>query len=429
MLNILNLIINNMEKIKQCPYCGETIKASAKKCRYCGEWLGDSPVVTPDYKETAEPVRTKKIDANIHVAPSASQSTAKTDTTNGIFRTYFWNVLAHHYVDFKELMSRKAYWMFIFLYWIALFAISCTVACFNGIVGLGVYFALSLIMFLPVLSAFVRRMHDIGKSGWMIFVSMIPLVGIIYLLVLLCKKGQSESARAKWQLSDTLHIGTLGLLLTVGFALPLSADLKTDAPPTTNKGENYYIYEDSDWEVNMDATRFFTVATTDKRDLDNEFIDHFGTQVIVSAKVPYADITEDKIELVLSAKDIAKRNPEVGLYLNYKLLPSTIDPYLLYFNYWQEGMEFPLCGKVDCRTGEFALFKGTIIGMISEGAYEDCLLRVDFGIPGVADGLKMFRQSPVGQAAAPVHSDPGNYTWLIFNDTATEKFIEEVENL
>ncbi len=30
---------------KQCPYCGETIKAAAKKCRYCGEWLDKEPEV------------------------------------------------------------------------------------------------------------------------------------------------------------------------------------------------------------------------------------------------------------------------------------------------------------------------------------------------------------------------------------------------
>ncbi len=412
-----------MEENKQCPYCGETIKASAKKCRHCGEWLNEGPVVAPDYNETTDSMCTEKIDTKVNVTLSASQATAKNDTTSGIFKTCFWDVLAHHYADFKGLMNRKAYWMFILLYWIMLFVVSGVATCFDGIVGLSVYFTLSLIMFLPMLSATVRRMHDIGKSGWLIFISMVPLVGIVYLLVLLCKKGIAEPMHAKWRMSDTLHVGALVLLVATG------AISSTISIPTIGSGEKYYVYEDSEWEVNSDATRFFTVATTDKRDLDNEFIDHFGAQVIVSAGVPYADITEDDIEVVISAKDIIERNPEVGLDLHYKLFPSTIDPDLLYFNYWQDGMEIPLSGKVNCRTGEFALFNGAIIGMITEGRYENCFLRVDLGISGVPDGLKIFRQSSVGQSATPLHSVPGDFVNFIFNDIAAQKAIEITEQM
>ena len=36
----------------------------------------------------------------------------------------------------------------------------------------------------------MRRLHDIGKSGWMLFVILIPIIGAIWLLVLLVTDGK-----------------------------------------------------------------------------------------------------------------------------------------------------------------------------------------------------------------------------------------------
>jgi uncharacterized membrane protein YhaH (DUF805 family) len=46
---------------------------------------------------------------------------------------------------------------------------------------------------IPGLAVTVRRLHDIGKSGWYYFISFIPMIGGIWMLVLMCTEGEGGS--------------------------------------------------------------------------------------------------------------------------------------------------------------------------------------------------------------------------------------------
>ena len=48
-----------------------------------------------------------------------------------------------------------------------------------------------LIIFLPQISASVRRLHDIDRSGWWYWIVLIPIVGPIIFLVWTCMRGTS----------------------------------------------------------------------------------------------------------------------------------------------------------------------------------------------------------------------------------------------
>jgi len=95
--------------------------------------------------------------------------------------------------DFNGRARRKEFWMF------ALFnAIFFTVIIILDKV-LGKYFIvfkfspLSMLFLLatsaPTLAVSVRRLHDVGKSGWMRLIIFIPLIGFIWILVLMVSDG------------------------------------------------------------------------------------------------------------------------------------------------------------------------------------------------------------------------------------------------
>ena len=103
---------------------------------------------------------------------------------------WYLKVVRDNYANFNGRASRQEYWMFT-LFNIIFVVVAMVV---DGVLGLGfiIYMLYMLAVLIPGIAVFVRRMHDIGKSGWWFFISLIPLIGGIWLLVLLATDGSSE---------------------------------------------------------------------------------------------------------------------------------------------------------------------------------------------------------------------------------------------
>jgi uncharacterized membrane protein YhaH (DUF805 family) len=112
---------------------------------------------------------------------------------------YYLQALSN-YSNFRGRARRSEYWYFALFN--GLFSIAAAVLdnlFGTAIEGIGygpIYFIFALAMLIPSLAVGVRRLHDVGKSGWMLLVGLIPLVGAIWLLVLFFQDSQPGSN--KW---------------------------------------------------------------------------------------------------------------------------------------------------------------------------------------------------------------------------------------
>ena len=108
------------------------------------------------------------------------------------------------YTDFKGRARRKEFWMFTLFH--VIFAILAIII--DNILGLSfeiqgqsvgygwLYLLYVLFALIPGLAVQVRRLHDVGKSGWFLLISLIPIIGGIWLLVLFVT--DSEAGANKW---------------------------------------------------------------------------------------------------------------------------------------------------------------------------------------------------------------------------------------
>ena len=102
------------------------------------------------------------------------------------------------YMDFSGRATRSEYWWFnlaisigMTLVIIGLLVIFMVVGGeLSAMIFFGGYLLAYLAILSPMLAVTVRRLHDLGKSGWMLLIGMIPFVGSILLLVWFVSDGE-----------------------------------------------------------------------------------------------------------------------------------------------------------------------------------------------------------------------------------------------
>jgi uncharacterized membrane protein YhaH (DUF805 family) len=143
-----------------CPKCGKENSNDVKFCGSCGA----------------------NISAQSATAPAVTSTTIPSEkmTFGKAIATCFAK-----YVDFKGRASRPEFWWFylftILLSWASILVDSSQIL--SMIVNLAV--------FLPVIAAGSRRLHDTNRSGWWQLI-MLTVIGIIPLVIWWASKGSEQ---------------------------------------------------------------------------------------------------------------------------------------------------------------------------------------------------------------------------------------------
>ena len=97
------------------------------------------------------------------------------------------------YFDLNGRARRKEYWMFVLINSI----ISIVSFYLDNILGttfaIGygpIYIGYGLAVLIPSIAVAIRRLHDVGKSGWMYLLVILPIIGPIWLIILFVREGE-----------------------------------------------------------------------------------------------------------------------------------------------------------------------------------------------------------------------------------------------
>lgn len=176
------------------------------------------PFKNEEWKEQGIPTRGMKVDFDVdedgqavavYKALGASstggvttvlQNASQTRNENGQLSLFalFLEALTKRYAQFSGRASKREFWGYMLFRMVAVVAIFFVAVIMFAInESLGSIFNLlcwlfGIALFIPDLSVGVRRLHDTGKSGWWYLISVIPLIGWIWLIILWCQASVNE---------------------------------------------------------------------------------------------------------------------------------------------------------------------------------------------------------------------------------------------
>jgi uncharacterized membrane protein YhaH (DUF805 family) len=168
-----------------CKQCGKEYSNKALSCPSCGGPTRNNQDITCQECGEIYSLAEDKCPKCACPSPFKVQQRGESDIESMFFHWYIGPL--KKYTQFSGRATRKEYWMF-FLFNFVISIIVNIIDVYLGTEGLlvGLYM---LAIILPGIAIAVRRLHDVGKSGLFFLISFIPIVGVIWLIVMLCSKG------------------------------------------------------------------------------------------------------------------------------------------------------------------------------------------------------------------------------------------------
>ena len=92
------------------------------------------------------------------------------------------------YTVFTGRSRRREYWMFVLVNALISLALSGIGRLVPAVAWVGYLYSLAVLI--PSIAVGVRRLHDTGRTGWWLLITLVPVVGFIVLIVFTVQDSQ-----------------------------------------------------------------------------------------------------------------------------------------------------------------------------------------------------------------------------------------------